>query len=94
MPYDAFDRLPTTQITLNGSILKVGFAPGELALPRSALLSWLKTSAKAVALYYGRFPVAAARILLVPVPGSGIRGGQAFGYRGGAIRLLVGKESS
>ena len=57
-------------------------------------MSWIKRSAQAVTVYYGRFPVASARILLVPVAGHGIRGGQAFGYRGAAIRLLVGKETS
>ena len=94
MPYDAFDRLPTTPITVGGSILNIGFAPGELALPRRTLLAWIENSAKTVLLYYGKFPVASARILLVPSLGSGIRGGQAFGFRGGAIRLLVGRDST
>ncbi len=94
MPYAAFDQLPTTSVTVKGGVLHIGFAPGELALPRRTLQAWIAKSAKAVALYYGTFPVASARILLVPVPGRGIRGGQAFGYRGGAIRLLVGSEST
>jgi hypothetical protein len=94
MPYDAFDKLPTTELTVADSVLKVGFAPGALALPRSTLLAWIETSAKAVALYYGKFPVPSARILLVPTAGRGVRGGKAFGYRGGAIRLMVGSGST
>lgn len=94
MPYDAFDRLQTTPISVGKSRLNVGFAPGELALPRAAILSWIERSAKAVAIYYGRFPVEEARILVVPAAGRGVTGGQAFGYRGAAIRLMVGAEST
>ena len=35
MPYDALNRLPTTDVAVDGSVLKVSFAPGELALPRT-----------------------------------------------------------
>ena len=91
-PYDAFDRLPTTPIEVAGGTLNVAFAPGEIALPRSALMDWLTTSAKAVSVYFGRFPVASARVLIVPVPGSGVQAGTTFGYRGAAIRLIVGSD--
>jgi hypothetical protein len=56
-------------------------------------MAWLGKSAEAVATYYGRFPVSSVRVLIVPVAGSGIKGGQTFGYRGPAIRLLLGSES-
>ena len=94
MPYDAFDRLETTPITVGGGRLHVGFAPGAFVLPKPALLDWLKKSAEAVTVYYARFPVATARVLIVPVPGRGVQGGTAWGYRGPAIRLLVGTQSS
>jgi hypothetical protein len=91
-PYNAFDRLPTTPIEVGGGTLNVAFAPGEIALPRSALMDWLTTSAKAVSVYFGKFPVASARVLIVPVPGSGVQAGTTFGYRGAAIRLIVGSD--
>lgn len=94
MPYDALDRLSTSPIKVEGGVLNIGFAPGEFALPQQSLLTWIERSAKAVALYYGRFPVASARVLIVPVSGKGVRGGQAFGYRGAAVRLLVGRDST
>jgi hypothetical protein len=92
-PYQAFDALPATPIAVGGATLNVAFAPGEFALPRSALLAWLETSAKAVSVYYGKFPVASARILLVPAPGDGVLKGTTFGYRGAAIRLVIGSDS-
>ena len=93
-PYDAFDRLTTTPIAVGGGTLNVAFAPGELALPRSAIMAWLEKSAKAVSVYFGKFPVASARVLIVPVPGDGVQGGTTFGYRGAAIRLLVGSDAT
>lgn len=94
MPYAAFDQLETTPIKVDGGVLHVGFAPGATVLPRSDILAWLEKSARAVSLYYGRFPVAAARVLIVPVDGRGVTGGQAFGYRGAAIRLMLGRDST
>lgn len=94
MPYDAFDALPTTTLRIGGGDLNLGFAPGNFVLPRAAIVKWIEKSARAVSVYYGRFPVVSARILIVPVAGRGVTGGQAFGNRGPAIRLLVGRESS
>lgn len=94
MPYAAFDELKTMPIAVSGGTLHVGFAPGAFALPRADILAWIERSARAVSIYYGRFPAASVRLLIVPVPGSGVRGGQAFGYRGAAIRLMVGRDST
>ena len=93
MPYGAFDRLAKTDIDVPEGIIHVGFAPGEMALPQQKILDWVRMSAKAVATYYGRFPVKSLRLLLVPVDGAGVRGGTTWGYRGAAIRVLVGRDS-
>jgi len=94
MPYDAFDKLAKTDIDVPGGVVHVGFAPGEFALPKEKILDWVKTSAKAVATYYGHFPVKSLRLLLVPVDGPRVRGGTTWGYRGAAIRVLVGRDSN
>jgi len=93
-PYDAFDRLPTTPLQVDGGTLNVAFAPAEIALPRAAIMDWLETSSKAVTTYFGKFPVASARVLIVPAPGRGVQSGTSFGYRGAAIRLIVGSEAT
>jgi hypothetical protein len=94
MPYDAFDRLAKTDLDVPGGVVHVGFAPGDIALPRDRILDWVRTSAKAVSTYYGRFPVNSLRLLLVPVDGPRVRGGTTWGYRGAAIRVLLGRDSS
>src|SRR3954452_12256396 len=94
MPYDAFDRLPRSDLEIAGGTLHVGFAPGEMTLPKEKILDWTRMSAKAVATYYGRFPVSSLRLLLVPVDGARIRGGTTWGYRGAAIRIPIGRDST
>ena len=94
MPYEAFDKLPKTDINVAGGVIRVGFAPGEFALPREKILDWVKASARAVSTYYGRFPVKSLRLLLVPVDGVRVRGGTTWGYRGAAIRVLVGRDAN
>ena len=94
MPYDAFDRLPTTNLDVPGGVIHVGFAPGDIALPREKVLDWIKISAKAVSTYYGRFPVTSLKLLMVPVSGPRVRGGTTWGYRGAAIRVLLGRDAS
>jgi len=94
MPYDAFDKLPKTDLDVPGGVIHVGFAPGEIALPKEKVLDWVKASAKAAATYYGRFPVNELKLLIVPVNGPRVRGGTTWAYRGAAIRVLLGRDSS
>lgn len=94
MPYDAFDELPTTTIEVPGSKIQVAFAPGEFQLSKLRILHWIKSSAETVAVYYGRFPVSLARLLIVPYSGGGVGSGNAFGYGGAAIRLRVGRDTA
>lgn len=92
MPYDAFDRLPKTDIEVPGGTIHVAFAPGGFTLPNEKLLNGVRMSARAVTTYYGRFPVNSLRLLLVPVDGARIRGGTTWGYRGAAVRIPLGED--
>jgi hypothetical protein len=94
MPYDAFDKLAKTDIDVPGGVVHAAFAPGEIALPKDRILDFVRTSAKAVSTYYGRFPVKAVKLLIVPVDGPRVRGGTTWGYRGAAIRLMLGRDAS
>ena len=94
MPYDAFDKLPKTDLDVPGGTIHVAFTPGDIILPKEKVRDWVRTSAKAVTAYYGRFPVSSLRLLLVPVDGARARGGTTWGYRGAAIRIPLGREST
>jgi hypothetical protein len=92
-PYDAFDRLPATDISVKGGVIHLAFAPGRIELPKPAVIEWVTRSAKAITTYYGKFPVKSARILIVPSNGTRVQGGTTWGYRGGAIRIVLGSDA-
>ncbi len=94
MPYDAFDKLVKADLDVYGGSIHVAFAPGDIALPKNKVLDWIRTSARAVSTYYGRFPVKSVKLLLVPIDGQRVRGGTTWGYRGAAIRVLLGRDST
>ncbi len=94
MPYDGFDKLAKTDLEISGGTIHVAFAPGNMALPQEKVLDWVRASAKAVSTYYGRFPVNSLRLLLVPIDGPRVRGGTTWGYRGAAIRIPLGRDST
>ena len=94
MPYDAFERLIKHDIDVDGGVIHAAFAPGDIALPKDTVVGWIRTSARAVSIYYGRFPVKSVKLLLVPIDGRRVRGGTTWGYRGAAIRVLFGRDST
>jgi hypothetical protein len=55
--------------TLGDTTIQVDFAAGDLDLSQAQILSWVQTSARSVAMFYGRFPVARDRVLISPIIG-------------------------
>jgi hypothetical protein len=94
MPYDAFDKMPKTDLDVPAGVIHIAFGAGEFVLPKAQILEWVAASAKAVSTYYGRFPVKSLRLLFVPVDGSRVRGGTTWGYRGAAIRIPLGRDAT
>ena len=94
MPYAEFDRLPATRLALPEGELIVAFAPGTLELGQQRMLEWVASSARAVSAYYGRFPAASARLLIVPKAGRGVSSGRTWNYRAPAIRISMGEETT
>ena len=96
MPYGAFDRLPVERIEVTGGVIRVGFGPGNIALPRERILDYVRQSARSVVTYFGRFPARDTRLLILSTdsPGRPIRGGAAFGYTGAAIKLTLAANAS
>ncbi|HET6168798.1 MAG TPA: hypothetical protein VFE01_01405 [Terracidiphilus sp.] len=89
------------QMKIGGGTVQVDFANGPtLDLPNDAILKHIQMAASAVIAYYGRFPVARARILVVPVEGGGhreaIQGttwGGVDGYQG-FTRLRIAQHAT
>ncbi|MGI9383094.1 MAG: hypothetical protein ACR2PO_08055 [Methyloligellaceae bacterium] len=84
---------PPTRLEVEGGVLAVHFSPGKFRLSNKQMLAWIARSARAVAVYYGRFPVRSTDILVIPVDGKGVKGGKAFGGQDAWLRVRVGRDS-
>src|SRR5580658_4082102 len=93
------EEIASSQILkLGGAMLQVDFAVGALDLPQARIVPWIERAAKAVTVYYGRFPVPRARILIVPVSDRhGVLQGTTWGdMRGlpGFTRIRLGQHTT
>ena len=88
----------THRLQIGGATLQVDFASGALDLSDDIILKRVVTAARAVTTYYGRFPVARARILIVPAADrSGVVQGTTWGDVGGwpgFIRIRLGQRTT
>jgi hypothetical protein len=84
-------------LKVGGATLQLDFAPGPLDLPHDQVVHWVETAARAVSAYYGRFPVARARVLVMPIAGrEGVSHGTTWGHVGGFpafTRIDVGEHT-
>jgi hypothetical protein len=91
-------QLAPEQIHIGDSIIDVSFGPGTFDLPEPKILAWITNAANAVAAYFGRFPVAHARLLVRPVEGrSGVFAGTTWGNRRAAdafTRISLGQSTA
>ena len=88
----------TDYIKGGGSTIQIDFAEGPLELPKSAILDHIAAAVSAVATYYGRFPVARDRILIIPVAGGhGMLQGTTWGDMRGFpafTRIRIGEHTT
>jgi hypothetical protein len=93
------EKISSTQtLTIGGAALQVDFAAGALDLSPAQVLPWIQRAANAVTVYYGRFPVPRARILIVPVADrQGILQGTTWGDMHGLpgfTRIRLGQHTT
>ena len=86
------------ELKIGGATLQVDFATGPLDLSQDEILAHIENAAKAVAAYYGRFPVSRDRILVVPWPdrndvGGGTTWGDMAGYPA-MTRIHIGQHAT
>ncbi len=86
------------EIKMGGATLEVDFAEGPLDLSQEAVLAHIRSAASAVTAYYGRFPVARDRILIVPTADRhGIGNGTTWGDMAGfpaMTRIHIGQHAT
>jgi hypothetical protein len=93
------EQISSTQtLKIGGAALQIDFAAGALDLPPAQILPWIQRAAQAVTVYYGRFPVPRARILIVPSPDRhGVMQGTTWGDMHGMpgfTRIRLGQHTT
>ena len=77
-----------------GGQIEITLPDEPLELTTDDLLAWVKTSATAVAGYYGRFPVPHLSLRIRAGNGAGVGRGVTYPTGGGLIFISVGKHAS
>jgi hypothetical protein len=84
----------TVTLTSGGATVNVQFGPGDFDLPRDELMGWISTAARAVTVYYGRFPVSTAAIEVKPATDKAdVLGGVTYGLPA-RTQITVGQHTS
>jgi hypothetical protein len=88
----------TKVLRIGSSTLQIDFGPGDMDLSQDAIVRWVQTAGQAIATYFGKFPVARARILVVPIAGErGVLTGTTWGDVGGFpafTRMRLGQHTT
>ena len=88
----------TKVLQIGNSTLQVDFGPGDFDLKQDEIVRWVETAGRAIAAYYGKFPVARARVLILPIAGEeGVLTGTTWGDVGGFpafARMRLGQHTT
>jgi hypothetical protein len=86
------------EIKVGDAVVQIDLARGAMDLPVDAVIAHIQAAISAVTTYYGRFPVAKARILIIPVEERhGILQGTTWGDMGGFqgfTRIRMGQHAT
>lgn len=93
-PFSAFGDLHPQRLTFEGGVVDLVRLPGELHLDDAALAGWVRSAARAVGGYYGRFPFSRALVLLRPTRGDGIGYARTLGNGGASIIAPLGRDTT
>lgn len=97
-PYSAFGAMTVHSLAVPGGALQVALSAelgaGTAALPSETILAWVSDGARAVATYWGRFPMPGALVLLASGGGGRVGGGKTLAGGGGTVAMRVGQRAT
>lgn len=97
-PYSAFGAMTVHSLAVPGGALQVALSAelgdGTAILPRETILAWVGDGARAVATYWGRFPMPGALVLLASGGGGRVGGGKTLAGGGGTVAMRVGQRAT
>jgi hypothetical protein len=85
----------SARLQLGGSTIEIMFRSGTFDLPCRSIIAWISKAARAVAHYYGVFPVPFMRVRVNSAENrSGTFGGVTFGSNPPFTRIFVGRHTT
>lgn len=82
-------------LEIGGATVEIFIGPGLCDLSTQELVQWVATAARAVTSYFGKFPVAHARVELELIEGKhGVLRGSSFGEQGALSKMALGQHST
>ncbi len=81
-------------IRFAGGAIRLEYNPADFAISRADLETWIRDSARATTVFFGRFPVPYVRLVLQPVRGSEVRTGWAVGRPEPRIGVTMGRTTT
>ena len=93
-PLAAAAAAPLTEFQVAGSRLELQFDDSFGDALRHDAQTWAETSARAVAGYFGRFPLPAVELVLQAVDGAGVRQGVTYAEPQPFVRLRLGRDTT
>ena len=91
-PGSAVAAIPAHDLKVADSDIHVDVEGSDFHGGAGPIMEWVSRSARIVAHYYNRFPTARLHIRVISESGGGVRSGKTFGYEGGFIRIMVGRD--
>ena len=91
LAYSAFGRLRVQ--TLPDAPVQIAMTPGSFEAGDAAIVAWASACVRAVAGYYGQFPVRHLLVIVTPTGGNGVGFGTTMGGGGASISIAVGKNA-
>jgi hypothetical protein len=82
------------RIQVGGAAIDIYVDSGQSELDKADLLEWVTRSARAVTAYFGRFPVAHARVRIAGSDRGGVSNGKSFGEGGAHCQVAVGRHTT
>jgi hypothetical protein len=86
--------VPMQRLDLGGASLDVYISSDNFVAGNSALLDWVRRSARAVMAYFGRFPVERARLYVALTERGRVSHGVTYGEHGAHITISVGRNAT
>ncbi len=92
-PYSAFGALRVRSVPVTGGAVQLAISPGTTPMSEDDLAKWTSDAGRAIASYYGRFPMPGALVLVAIARGRWVGSGRTLSGGGGTVFVRVGEKA-